>query len=212
MPRGEDQVLELGGRLTGRGSECVVPREWRAHCRAPLVQSGFCLQIAASGRRLRIRVRRFDSCRGHAAETRQGERDVPRPHAATGIRPLDTADPTEAVAAPWPDVLRRSHPGRRLRRADGLGEHSESCRDEVSLNRGICLAVTGAPRRVDGREESPELAELLLAADDLRRHQPTLQPGAGNLKSWPCRFAGSFFQLPVRGCDGARSPAVERTP
>jgi hypothetical protein len=155
MPRGEDQVLELGGRLTGRGSECVVPREWRAHCRAPLVQSGFCLQIAASGRRLRIRVRRFDSCRGHAAETRQGERDVPRAHAATGIRPLDTADPTEAVAAPWPDVLRRSHPGRRLRRADGLGEHSESCRDEVSLNRGICLAVTGAPRRVDGREESP---------------------------------------------------------
>jgi hypothetical protein len=42
-----------------------LTREWRAQWRAALISVNFSLQIGTSASSLRIRVRRFDSCRGH---------------------------------------------------------------------------------------------------------------------------------------------------
>jgi hypothetical protein len=50
-------------------------REWRAQWRKTFISSGFLLQSGTSASRLRIRVRRFDSCRGHAQALIVGTED-----------------------------------------------------------------------------------------------------------------------------------------
>jgi hypothetical protein len=59
--------------LRGRQSLQLAPslaqltREWRPHWRAAFTSTSFPLQIGTLASSLRIRVRRFDSCRGHPA-------------------------------------------------------------------------------------------------------------------------------------------------
>jgi hypothetical protein len=48
-------------------------REWRTHWRAAFASTSFPLQIGPSVSSLRIRVRRFDSCRGHSAPSSHGD-------------------------------------------------------------------------------------------------------------------------------------------
>jgi hypothetical protein len=53
------------GRPECAPSLAQLTRGWRAQWRAALISVNFSLQIGASASSLRIRVRRFDSCRGH---------------------------------------------------------------------------------------------------------------------------------------------------
>src|SRR5215218_639238 len=59
------------GRPECAPSLAQLTREWRAQWRAALILVNFSLQIGTSASSLRIRVRRFDSSRGHSLCTRE---------------------------------------------------------------------------------------------------------------------------------------------
>jgi hypothetical protein len=118
---GMEPSMELDSRRNhedvGR-SECApslaqLTRGWRAQWRAALISVNFSLQIGTSASSLRIRVRRFDSSRGHAGclcGTQAGLRLRCGLHTGSEelVRQLNTAGNRLSGGAHWRAVGARS--------------------------------------------------------------------------------------------------------
>jgi hypothetical protein len=125
------RLLEPAGNhedVGRRNVECSVrraTREWRAHWRAALRSISSPLQIDTSASSLRIRVRRFDSSRGHRLSS-CGIACLVRVCSRSRQRaPISESRPRDGAASPsTPDRRRRSS---QRRRASGWDRSSAAC-------------------------------------------------------------------------------------